>query len=190
MARLRPIRLGGSLLVLPARAGMARWPPSPPHRHIPFSPHARGWPAAIFPATEPIQRSPRTRGDGPVAFQIIFSPVRVLPARAGMARRCRSPLSGPRSVLPARAGMARQHNPLASPSATFSPHARGWPNNRRRLDHPISGSPRTRGDGPGDPIENAEARQVLPARAGMARCLGASSRGPAEFSPHARGWPG
>ena len=98
---------GFSATVLPAHAGMARWRASPRAPRPTFSPHTRGWPAPTLPrlwwrgSFSPhtrgwpevaighrgsFDRSPRTRGDGP------------LPA---LRRRCGS------CVLPAHAGMAR-----------------------------------------------------------------------------------
>ncbi len=51
--------------VLPARAGMARHGARPLGRRRWFSPHARGWPVFVCRFVEFLNRSPRTRGDGP-----------------------------------------------------------------------------------------------------------------------------
>ena len=51
-----------------------------------FSPHARGWPAWPVRPDEPLDRSPRTRGDGPNLRTGEVITGAVLPARAGMAR--------------------------------------------------------------------------------------------------------
>ncbi len=62
------------------------------------------------------KRSPRTRGDGPAETDATIEGLKVLPARAGMARNWPRRGSLPNSVLPARAGMARGIAPLGRPN--------------------------------------------------------------------------
>ncbi len=95
-----------------------------------------------------IRRSPRTRGDGP---------------RHQLSRNDR------RVVLPARAGMARWIRKGRPSIGSFSPHARGWPEDVARLSQVRVRSPRTRGDGPECRSYLDTLRTVLPARAGMAQ---------------------
>ncbi len=155
--------------VLPARAGMARswharygaadrfsphargWPAAVQSIHLYlgwFSPHARGWPSGHRPQPYSHRRSPRTRGDGPSD---------ALPRQQAAVRSPRTRGDGPadiagsvrrQSVLLARAGMARRSRALRAASGWFSPHARGWP---------------------ADPPTQVGSLGVLPARAGMAR---------------------
>ncbi len=89
MAREKRDLLVSACYVLPARAGMARIPTTRRLVGITFSPHARGWPALADPSGHPGERSPRTRGDGPF-----------------------------------ESGVFTQ-------GETFSPHARGWPELRQ-----------------------------------------------------------
>ena len=133
-----------------------------------FSPHARGWPADRAGWMPGSCCSPRTRGDGPGHSSPPIRKIKVLPARAGMARHARISRHGPWRVLPARAGMARLR--------VVIPRSR-------------CGSPRTRGDGPNSITGRPSPGWVLPARAGMARgCMPWIANG-FGFSPHARGWP-
>ena len=97
-----------------------------------------------------IERSPRTRGDGPV-------------------RQIQSAIGA--TVLPARAGMAREIKNSSVDILPFSPHARGWPARPRAAGRTGSSSPRTRGDGPIALAAGLGKAVVLPARAGMARGL-------------------
>ncbi len=155
--------------VLPAHAGMARWPPAwvirarcvlPAHAGM-----ARCWSVPgrslenVLPAhagmarSEPHPhhgpgRSPRTRGDGPVARS------------AGRTMVI---------VLPAHAGMARPNRPATLVSRRFSPHTRGWPVSTTAGGVTVTSSPRTRGDGPELFYLLRHLSRVLPAHAGMAR---------------------
>ncbi len=195
--------------VLPAHAGMARRHRDRQQRHHPFSPHTRGWPDRSAGALHTVERSPRTRGDGPVNSRDVAPFMAVLPAHAGMARLRLMPLTpaekfSPHTrgwpggshcriergqVLPAHAGMARKA-PAYGPSArSFSPHTRGWPAPQRFDRWTASGSPRTRGDGPSPCSGRLSPAGVLPAHAGMARMASIALEAELEFSPHTRGWP-
>ena len=113
--------------VFPAHAGMARRWIDFLNTGRSFSPHTRGWPAAVQPGDDV----------GPV-----------FPAHAGMAR---SPPGrpGPSSqVFPAHAGMARRHRARSTAILPFSPHTRGWPPVQHRQPQLHGRFPRTRGDGP------------------------------------------
>ena len=92
---------------------------------------------------------PRTRGDGPQPGAKPKKHQAVFPAHAGMDR---VPIGGSatkKSVFPAHAGMDR-HSELQQ--------------------IPLTGVPRTRGDGPGAAQRTSVTRIVFPAHAGMDRC--------------------
>ncbi len=93
----------------------------------------------------------------------------VLPAHAGMAREGRRSAETATIVLPAHAGMARSLRKPVDHGKQFSPHTRGWPDSGALRVTSVTGSPRTRGDGPGYSSGSVANSLVLPAHAGMAR---------------------
>ena len=176
-------------IVLPAHAGMARRRGLPWGRRHWFSPHTRGWPGVNHLRSLPIVRSPRTRGDGPIAFVALILSASFSPHTRGWPDNHDQESEGT-MVLPAHAGMARHRTMRLSLRVAFSPHTRGWPVGSRRRGssqrafsphtrgwpaadpEPVGlllGSPRTRGDGPGEATKRKYLPAVLPAHAGMAR---------------------
>ena len=155
------------------------------------SPRTRGdGPLKNGQLPENFSRSPRTRGDGPASMPGSAILSSVLPARAGMARETPGPWNFGDDRSPRTRGDGPRLIWAARPSTTRSPRTRG--------DGPITAadrkeadkrSPRTRGDGPLGHGLISSRRQVLPARAGMARVAAFSNPVHPEFSPHARGWP-
>ena len=134
--------------VLPAHAGMARDAATALSQPEPFSPHTRGWPGRCCGDGFQCHRSPRTRGDGPLAGIATGATANVLPAHAGMARTNPAPPVVARIVLPAHAGMARSCDRPSWELRSFSPHTRGWPVASTAEAVRFLRSPRTRGDGP------------------------------------------
>ncbi len=202
MARLTRRRPGKCASFSPHTRG---WPGLRATRllHGERSPRTRGdGPAQHRQRPRHSSSSPRTRGDGPGGRGDESRPESVLPAHAGMAR-CTCVGGGTNErVLPAHAGMARISCIPTSVMLAFSPHTRGWPALPALGADVLRSSPRTRGDGPPQSITSvvstsfsphtrgwpdaappdAEAHQVLPAHAGMARemcdLLAASGRSP------------
>ncbi len=155
-----------------------------------FSPHARGWPAheaipdppgRVLPARAGMARKPRLQQ----RLQQRFSPhARGWPAGAAARDAFQAPFSPHARGWPALGCL------LGRSGEVFSPHARGWPAPSAAGASAPPRSPRTRGDGPVEQEGSNTATRVLPARAGMARHLPAPDRAGRRFSPHARGWPG
>ena len=174
--------------VLPAHAGMARQAPPAAGPGRPFSPHTRGWPGGnrdgaprqcVLPAhagmalslgrfRRQVQRSPRTRGDGPQDISRAYIAPDVLPAHAGMARR-----EGIRSRLHLRSPRTRGDGPVRVAVVlvltAFSPHTRGWPAASRPTPVDRSVLPAHAGMARQCCYLPAHLRSVLPAHAGMAR---------------------
>ncbi len=95
-------------LVLPARAGMARRHQAASGGGTRFSPHARGWPVGEHRPIHGLQRSPRTRGDGPAGVKLSLLVGEGSPRTRGDGPGTMLAFQVRRLVLPARAGMARR----------------------------------------------------------------------------------
>ncbi len=175
--------------VLPAHAGMARIKLAPAMFARAFSPHTRGWPAAVQGLIEPHETfSPHTRGwpvidhacrlpagefsphtrGWPVDRLALVVGHTVLPAHAGMARGGTvDGGSGPSSPRTRGDGPTKHRSRWCR--SKFSPHTRGWPALAPLHQQSAHRSPRTRGDGPLAGIWRLGGPGVLPAHAGMAR---------------------
>ncbi len=133
--------------VLPAHAGMARQTIRRSPGWSTFSPHTRGWPAQPRVRRPGGGSSPRTRGDGPDLVGLAFSTETVLPAHAGMARACVKWNAGAVAFSPHTRGWPVGAC-LRPDLGAVLPAQRGWPDTGRLAVTGMTGSPRTRGDGP------------------------------------------
>ena len=215
-------------IVFPAHAGMDRGSCTPIRSPGACSPHTRGWTAAWESFQASLGRVPRTRGDGPVRERLYVTAAAVFPAHAGMDPEAKRQGDGPRScsphtrgwtaltakiheavyVFPAHAGMDRDAPVDALLLCWVFPAHAGMDRLGTASRRPPHGVPRTRGDGPGSPIQSLGAtlcsphtrgwtvpfscRQnhhfVFPAHAGMDRIRTSRFRPKAWCSPHTRGW--
>ncbi len=115
------------VVVLPARAGMARIRPSQQLGQQEFSPHARGWPEQLAGELKTAQGSPRTRGDGPSSRSSISRQAPRSPRTRGDGPTGLDEVVQPNDCSPRTRGDGPILVPAATPTTRFSPHARGWP---------------------------------------------------------------
>ena len=112
----------------------------------------------------------------------------MFPAHAGMDRQRLAHLLSMPLVFPAHAGMDRGERASWDGGMRCSPHTRGWTFVEKDMEKVWLGVPRTRGDGPVEPLPLIQDLAVFPAHAGMDRQPSGGLVGALPCSPHTRGW--
>ena len=160
----------GRPTVLPARAGVVRWP-DPAKIPRGGSPRASGGgPTQVRAGLEELMFSPRERGwSGPPGD--LAPPPSVLPARAGVVlhrtRRRACPSCSPRA-----SGGGPSYDSCESIDMTFSPRERGWSSRAARpVRCPSPCSPRASGGGPPVVMSNIYANRFSPRERGWSDVL-------------------